>query len=75
MLRLEAFELVQEPIELVVGNFGIVEDVVPLLVMPNQLTELVQAFNRIGGRHRCDASLACGLSGTSAAGRCCVREM
>ena len=42
--RLEALELLHERVELGVGDLGIVEDVVALLVVANEPTELRDAF-------------------------------
>jgi hypothetical protein len=43
MLRLDSLELVQETIEFLVGDLGIVEDVVPLFVVPDGHSKLVDA--------------------------------
>ena len=43
MLRLEPLELVQQPIELLVGDLGIVVDVVALFVMPDGIAQLARA--------------------------------
>ena len=52
MLRLERLELVQQRVELVVGDLGIVVDVVALFVMPDRVAELRDA---VGGSMVCDA--------------------
>ena len=44
MFRLEALELVQEAIELLVGDLGIVVDVVTLFVMTDRVAESVNSF-------------------------------
>ena len=44
MLGLEALELVQQPIELFVGDLGIVVDVVALFVVADGVAELVEPF-------------------------------
>ena len=46
MLRLETLELVQQPIELLVGNLRVVVDVVALFVMPDGVTKLPDALFR-----------------------------
>ena len=51
MLGLEPLQLFQERIELDVGDLGVVEDVVALLVVPDLLTQLAQAIFRGEGRH------------------------
>ena len=42
MLCLEAFELVQQRVELLVGDLGSVVDVVALFVMADRITQLVE---------------------------------
>ena len=51
MLGLEPLQFLQERIELGVGYFGVVQDVVALFVVPDLLTQLAQAFFRGEGRH------------------------
>jgi hypothetical protein len=51
MLAFERLELVQEAVEFLVGNFRSVVDVIPLFVMPNQITEGFQALFDRFGRH------------------------
>src|SRR5207247_2243163 len=41
---LELFELVEQPVVLLVGNLGIVVDVVTLFVMTDRVTKLFDAF-------------------------------
>ena len=50
VLRFEPLELVQQRIELLVGDLGVVVDVVALFVMPDGVAELGEA--RLDGRHR-----------------------
>ena len=52
ILGFELLELVQQPIELLVGNLGRVVDVVALFVVPDGVTKLVDAFLGRLGRHR-----------------------
>ena len=48
MLGLEPLELVQQPIELLVGDLRVVVDVVALFVMPDRVTQLADAlFGRL----------------------------
>ena len=47
MLRFEPLELVQQPIELLVGDLGIVVDVVALFVMPDGVTQLAETLQRV----------------------------
>jgi hypothetical protein len=47
MFRLEPFELVEQRVELLVGDLGLVQDVVTVLVMSNLLAELGYALERI----------------------------
>ena len=47
MLRFEPLELVQQPIELLVGDLGIVVDVVALFVMPDGVAQLADALQHI----------------------------
>jgi hypothetical protein len=44
MLRLEALELVKQPVEVLVGDLRRIVNVVPLLVMADLLAELVDAI-------------------------------
>ena len=46
MLRLERLELVQQPVELFVGNLGVVVDVVALFVVADRAAQLVDALLR-----------------------------
>jgi hypothetical protein len=46
----EVLELVQQTIEFFVGDFRIVENVVPLFVVANGLAQIANAF--FGGLHR-----------------------
>ena len=48
--RLEALELVQQPVELLVGDLRIVVDVVALFVVANRLAQFAHAVGR--GTHR-----------------------
>ena len=52
MLGFERVELLQQRVELGVGDFGIVEDVVALFVMANLVTKLAEAFFRREARQR-----------------------
>ena len=47
MIGLEALELVEQRVELLVRDFRGVADVIALLVMPDGVAELSQAFFRI----------------------------
>jgi hypothetical protein len=49
MLRLELFELVEQPVELFVGDLGRVVDVVLLFVVPNQRAQPVDAREECRG--------------------------
>jgi hypothetical protein len=53
VLRLEAFEFLDECVELGVGYFGVVEDVITFFVAADETAELVDAVSR---RHRSRAS-------------------
>ena len=53
MLGLEPLELVQQAVELLVGNLGVVVDVVALFVVADGVAELFQAF--FGADHRVTA--------------------
>src|SRR5438445_7926167 len=44
MLCFEPLELVEESIELLVRDLGVVVDVVALLVLPDRITQFAQAF-------------------------------
>ena len=44
VLRLDPLELVQQPIELLVGNLRLVVNVVALFVMPDGVTQLFDAL-------------------------------
>ena len=46
VLRLERLELVQQAVELLVGNLGVVLDVVALFVVPDRAAQLVDALLR-----------------------------
>src|SRR5262245_53741496 len=50
MLGFEALQLPHQRVELDVGDLGIVEDVVPLLVMANETAQLVDAIRWRGHR-------------------------
>ena len=54
MLRLEPLELVQQAVELLVGDLGIVVDVVALFVVPDRVAQLVDAMSRhVSARVEC----------------------
>ena len=46
MLRFEPLELVQQPVELFVGDLRVVVDVVALFVMADRVTQLAEALFR-----------------------------
>ena len=52
MLGFERIELLQQRVELGVGDFGIVEDVVALFVVADLVTKLAEAFFRREARQR-----------------------
>ena len=51
VIRFELLELVKQAVELFVGDFGVAEDVIPLLVMADCVSQLANAFLRRCRRH------------------------
>jgi hypothetical protein len=52
MLGFEALELPHEPVELGVGYFRVVEDVIALFMVPNEAAEFVNTAGRVDRAHR-----------------------